>query len=101
MDPVSAIAAVARRWKLPLHVDACLGGFLLAFMGDAGFAMPPADFRVAEITSISADTHKASLSLLMLLLRTLLLLLLLVQQLNVIYILQLLHLFFKTYFNTF
>ena len=39
-------------------MDACLGGFLLAFMEDAGFNVRPFDFRVKGVTSISADTHK-------------------------------------------
>ena len=39
---------------IPVHVDACLGGFLLCFLED----MPPFDFRVPGVTSLSADTHK-------------------------------------------
>ncbi len=58
MDPVDAIADLARSRRIPLHVDACLGGFLLAFMEEAGFPTPPLDFRVDGVTSISADTHK-------------------------------------------
>ena len=58
MDPVEKIAAIARRKKLPLHVDACLGGFLIVFMKDCGFNVDPFDFRVKGVTSISADTHK-------------------------------------------
>lgn len=40
-------------------MDACLGGFLIAFMDKAGFPLKrPFDFRVEGVTSISADTHK-------------------------------------------
>jgi len=44
--------------KIGLHVDGCLGGFLLPFVEKAGYKVRPFDFRVAGVTSISADTHK-------------------------------------------
>ena len=34
------------------------GGFLVPFMEEAGYPLPPFDFRVEGVTSISADTHK-------------------------------------------
>lgn len=47
------------KYKIPFHVDACLGGFLIAFMDKAGFPLKhPFDFSVEGMTSISADTHK-------------------------------------------
>jgi sphinganine-1-phosphate aldolase len=59
MDPVRQIAALAVEKGLPLHVDACLGGFLIAFAERAGIRdLEPFDFRVKGVTSISADTHK-------------------------------------------
>ncbi|XP_069836733.1 sphingosine-1-phosphate lyase 1 isoform X2 [Dendropsophus ebraccatus] len=58
IDPVEEVAKLARKYKIPLHVDACLGGFLIVFMEKAGFPLPPFDFRVKGVTSISADTHK-------------------------------------------
>uniref|UniRef100_A0AAQ5ZIZ4 sphinganine-1-phosphate aldolase n=1 Tax=Amphiprion ocellaris TaxID=80972 RepID=A0AAQ5ZIZ4_AMPOC len=58
MDPVEEVAKLAVRYKLPLHVDACLGGFLIVFMEKAGYPLAPFDFRVKGVTSISADTHK-------------------------------------------
>ena len=57
-DPIEDIARVARRHKVGLHVDCCLGGFLAVFMEKAGFSIDPFDFRVQGVTSISADTHK-------------------------------------------
>lgn len=51
---------LAVRYNIPLHVDACLGGFLIVFMDKAGFPLPPFDFRLKGVTSISADTHKVS-----------------------------------------
>ena len=37
MDPIESIAAIAHRRGVPMHVDACLGGFLIAFMEDLGY----------------------------------------------------------------
>ncbi|VDM80240.1 unnamed protein product [Strongylus vulgaris] len=45
-------------YNIPVHVDACLGGFLLAFIDNA----QPFDFRVPGVCSISADTHKYGLA---------------------------------------
>jgi len=58
MDDIQDIAALGVRKGIPVHVDACLGGFLVAFMEEAGFSVPPFDFRLPGVTSISADTHK-------------------------------------------
>uniref|UniRef100_A0AAQ4S9M3 sphinganine-1-phosphate aldolase n=1 Tax=Gasterosteus aculeatus aculeatus TaxID=481459 RepID=A0AAQ4S9M3_GASAC len=58
MDPVEEVAKLAVRYNIPMHVDACLGGFLIVFMAKAGFPLAPFDFRVKGVTSISADTHK-------------------------------------------
>lgn len=58
MDPVEEVAKLGVKYKIPVHVDACLGGFLIPFMEKAGFPLPPFDFRVPGVTSISCDTHK-------------------------------------------
>ncbi|KAJ7426927.1 Sphingosine-1-phosphate lyase 1 [Willisornis vidua] len=59
MDPIEEVAELAVKYKIPFHVDACLGGFLIAFMDKAGFPLKRLfDFRVEGVTSISADTHK-------------------------------------------
>ncbi|XP_032792755.1 sphingosine-1-phosphate lyase isoform X1 [Daphnia magna] len=58
IDPVGEIAALGRKYDIPVHVDACLGGFVIAFMEEAGYPLPLFDFRVDGVTSISADTHK-------------------------------------------
>ena len=58
LDPIEEIACLGSSYGIPVHVDACLGGFLLPFMEEAGFPIPLCDFRVPGVTSISADTHK-------------------------------------------
>ncbi|XP_023574219.1 sphingosine-1-phosphate lyase 1 [Octodon degus] len=59
IDPIPEVAKLAVKYRIPLHVDACLGGFLIVFMEKAGYPLEkPFDFRVPGVTSISADTHK-------------------------------------------
>ena len=58
MDPVTDIAALGLSLNIPVHVDACLGGFLIAFAERIGLQLDPFDFRVPGVTSMSADTHK-------------------------------------------
>jgi len=58
LDPVAEIAAIAERRGIPCHVDACLGGFFLPWLPHAGREIPPFDFRVKGVSSISADLHK-------------------------------------------
>lgn len=58
IDPIPELSDLALRKGLPLHVDACLGGFLLPFLERAGHPVPPFDFRIPGVTSISADLHK-------------------------------------------
>jgi glutamate/tyrosine decarboxylase-like PLP-dependent enzyme len=58
IDPIAEVGAIAARRKLPLHVDACVGGFVLPWIEKLGRALPPWDFRVPAVTSISADLHK-------------------------------------------
>ncbi len=58
VDPVRDIARIACNHNLLFHVDACMGGFMLPFMEDAGYRVPAFDFRIKGITSISLDAHK-------------------------------------------
>jgi sphinganine-1-phosphate aldolase len=58
IDPVEAISDLARRRRVGCHVDCCLGGFVLPFAERLGYPVPPFDFRLPGVTSMSADTHK-------------------------------------------
>jgi len=58
VDPIEELGALAQRKRLPLHVDACVGGFILPWLEQLGRPIPRWDFRVAGVTSISADLHK-------------------------------------------
>lgn len=58
VDDLVALAALAQERGVLFHVDACLGGFILAFAGEAGGVAVPFDFRVPGVTSLSVDLHK-------------------------------------------
>jgi sphinganine-1-phosphate aldolase len=58
IDPIAEMAAIAERRGAPMHVDACVGGFILPFMEMNGRDIPLWDYRVPGVTSISADLHK-------------------------------------------
>lgn len=58
VDDIPAIAALASAANANCHVDACMGGFVLPFVERLGRHVPPWDFRVEGVTSISADIHK-------------------------------------------
>ena len=58
VDPIARPRTLALERGVGLHVDGCLGGFILPFGQELGYDIPPFDFRVPGVTSISADTHK-------------------------------------------
>ncbi len=58
VDDVTELGRVAQEYNLGLHVDACVGGFLLPWVEALGYPVPCFDFRVPGVTSISADLHK-------------------------------------------
>jgi len=58
VDPIPEMASIAAEAGVPFHVDACLGGFMLPWLERLGCDIPPWDFRVAGVSSISADVHK-------------------------------------------
>ncbi|MCB9688011.1 MAG: aspartate aminotransferase family protein [Alphaproteobacteria bacterium] len=58
IDPIAELGAIAVKKGLRLHVDACFGGWMSPFLERLGVAIPPWDFRVPGVSSISADLHK-------------------------------------------
>jgi len=66
-DDIVGLSALAKKYKLGLHVDCCLGSFIVPFLEPSGLALgsskgryklTPFDFSVEGVTSISCDTHK-------------------------------------------
>ncbi len=58
IDDIEKLSEIALSKDVGLHVDGCLGGFILPFGQELGYNIPIFDFRIPGVTSISADTHK-------------------------------------------
>ena len=58
VDPIMELGELALERNVGLHVDGCLGGFILPFGRELGYDIPAFDFAIPGVTSISADTHK-------------------------------------------
>jgi len=58
IDPVDEIAAIAAAAGVRCHVDACFGGWTLPYLRRLGADIPPFDFAVPGVTSMSVDLHK-------------------------------------------
>ncbi|KAK7005826.1 Sphinganine-1-phosphate aldolase [Favolaschia claudopus] len=65
-DDIEGLGKLATKYKIGLHVDCCLGSFIVPYLEKAGLAdgsngkykLSPFDFRVPGVTAISCDTHK-------------------------------------------
>ncbi|MGD9101161.1 MAG: aminotransferase class V-fold PLP-dependent enzyme [Anaerolineae bacterium] len=58
VDSITELAQVAQENGLLFHTDACVGGFMLPFVRKLGHPVPPFDFSVPGVTSLSVDLHK-------------------------------------------
>jgi glutamate/tyrosine decarboxylase-like PLP-dependent enzyme len=58
IDPIPAIAALAAERDINCHVDACMGGVTLHYLARLGHDVPPWNFAVPGVTSMSVDLHK-------------------------------------------
>jgi len=58
IDPIAELSDLAVEKGVGLHVDGCLGGYILPFGEQLGYDVPVFDFRLPGVTTISADTHK-------------------------------------------
>lgn len=58
IDPIEALGQVAASKNVWLHVDACVGGYFAPFARMNGVPVPPFDFEVEQVHSMSADLHK-------------------------------------------
>lgn len=61
LDPVEEFSRLAERTGIYLHVDAAFGGFILPFMRDLGYSIPPFDFSLPGVRSMMTDGHKLGL----------------------------------------
>lgn len=58
VDPIRELGELALEKDLWLHVDGCMGGFLLPYFRRLGVPVADFEFNVAGVTSISMDLHK-------------------------------------------
>ncbi|KAJ7217718.1 pyridoxal phosphate-dependent transferase [Mycena pura] len=69
-DDIETLGKLAAKYKIGLHVDSCLGSFVVPFLEKTGlsegtggkYKLYPYDFRVPGVTAISCDTHKYGFS---------------------------------------
>jgi len=60
VDPIPELSKIALAHNLHLHVDAAFGGFVLPFTNNSN--IPPFDFRLPGVSSITIDPHKMGLA---------------------------------------
>ena len=61
LDQTDELGALAKQHDVPLHIDACFGGYLIPFLEHDGYyerSLGTWDFRVPSVQTISADVHK-------------------------------------------
>ena len=63
IDPLEKLSDLALKHDIGMHVDGCLGGFIFPWIEKLGYDIPPFDFRLPGVTSMSADTHKYGFAL--------------------------------------
>ncbi len=61
-DPIEDLAELSRKHGVWLHVDACVGGMLSPFIRKLGYDVPPYDFSIDGVSSMSVDLHKYGFS---------------------------------------
>jgi tyrosine decarboxylase/aspartate 1-decarboxylase len=60
IDPIEELAELCA--DTHLHVDAAFGGFVIPFLKDLGYPMPPFDFEIEGVDFISVDPHKMGMA---------------------------------------
>ncbi|NOZ31257.1 MAG: aspartate aminotransferase family protein, partial [Crenarchaeota archaeon] len=58
IDDIEALSDIALDKNAWLHVDACIGGFLLPFLREVGDNIPRFGFELPGVISLSMDLHK-------------------------------------------
>jgi len=57
VDPISELSSLCQD-GIHLHVDAAFGGFVLPFLEELGREVPPFDFSLERVSTITCDPHK-------------------------------------------
>lgn len=61
VDPIDKLSEIALDRGIYLHVDAAFGGLVLPFLSNLGYDVPPFDFELEGVQSVTADPHKMGL----------------------------------------
>jgi len=62
IDPIEDLSKLAIENNIYFHVDAAFGGFSIPFLKDFGYELPPFDFSLEGVSSITVDPHKMGLA---------------------------------------
>lgn len=62
VDPIPELGALCRDLRVPLHVDAAFGGFVIPFAKRLGRALPDFDLSVPGVSTLTIDPHKMGLA---------------------------------------
>jgi len=64
IDPIDELSELAVKYDVGLHVDCCLGGFVVPFAKKLGLdiGVKEFDFTLPGVTTMSVDTHKFGLA---------------------------------------
>lgn len=62
VDPIPELAALCEDLRVPLHVDAAFGGFVIPFAKRLGHALPDFDLRLRGVTTLCVDPHKMGMA---------------------------------------
>ncbi len=61
IDPIEDMGKIIEGENIFYHIDAAFGGFVLPFLKILNYKIPPWDFSVKTVSSITADPHKMGL----------------------------------------
>jgi len=61
IDPIEDMGKIIEGENIFYHIDAAFGGFVLPFLKKLKYKIPPWDFSVKSVSSITADPHKMGL----------------------------------------
>ncbi len=62
VDPLPEIAALCNDLRVPLHVDAAFGGFVIPFAKRLGKKLPDFDLALDGVTTLAIDPHKMGMA---------------------------------------
>lgn len=62
-DPIAELSKLALEFNIGLHVDCCLGSFIMPTLKRIGRPVDPFTFELPGVTTISCDTHKFGFAL--------------------------------------